>query len=156
MLYTEINALIPFYDDYGRNCTCILFKDGTKEYETYSIKNYMNRLLYHFHLDPRAVKFWTSQVINTKLNTPIIIDDTLIYIPAKFRKAVGKQDGCFGYINYKQIKSITPNGVVFENDTLLPTLSAQSYITKKCTDAKLLAYAYNEYKKRCIFLKEIS
>lgn len=148
MNYMQIHAIIPYYDAYGQNSTCILFQDGSKEYEACSIKNYINRLFYNLHLDPRAVRFWTSQVISTKLNTPLIITEDFILIPIKFRKSIGKQDGCFGYATYQAIESVNNYELHFKNGTSLSMLSPKTYVQKKQVDAKLLSYAYLEYKKR--------
>ena len=46
MNYTQIAALIPFYDTNGENSTCILFNDGSKEYKQCSIKRYIHHMLY--------------------------------------------------------------------------------------------------------------
>ena len=109
-------------------------------------------MLYSLHLDPQAVKHWTYKTIGTKLNTPIIIDDSLIFLPVKLRKSVGKQDGCFGYINTKHLQACENNQITLCNGEILPTLSPKSYILKKQTDAKLLSYAYVDYKKQFEFM----
>lgn len=152
MNYAQIAALIPFYDTNGENSTCILYNDGSKDYKPCSIKRYVHHMLYTLHLDPNAVKHWTYQVIGTKLNTPIIIDDSLIFLPVKLRRSVGKQDGCFGYINHSLISSYEDNLVTLCNGELLPTLSPKSYMQKKLYDAKLLSYAYVDYKKQYEFM----
>ena len=152
MNYAQIAALIPFYDTNGENSTCILFHDGSKSYKHCSIKKYIHTMLYSLHLDPQAVKHWTYKTIGTKLNTPIIIDDTLIFLPVKLRKSVGKQDGCFGYINTKHLQACENNQITLCNGEILPTLSPKSYILKKQTDAKLLSYAYVDYKKQFEFM----
>lgn len=152
MNYAQIAALIPFYSTNGENSTCILYQDGSKSYKTCSIKKYLQHMLYALHLDPSAVKYWTYEVIGTKLNTPIIIDDHLIFLPVKLRKGVGKQDGCFGYINNNLISSYDNNEITLCNGETLPTLSPKSYIHKKQCDAKLLSYAYVDYKKQYEFM----
>ncbi len=152
MNYTQIAALIPFYDTNGENSTCILFNDGSKEYKQCSIKRYTHHMLYALHLDPNAVKHWTYEVIGTKLNTPLIVDSKLIFLPVKLRKGVGKQDGCFGYINNNLISSCHNNQIILCNGEVLPTLSPKSYIQKKQYDAKLLSYAYVDYKQQYEFM----
>ena len=152
MFYSNIVALIPFYDTYGQNSTCILFEDGSEEYASCSIKTYLSRMLYTFHLDPKALKHWTHQVIGSKLNTPVIIDNNLIFLPVKLRKSVGTQDGCFGFVNNRFIIAACDYQLTLVNDYLLPTLSPKSYIIKKQTDAKLLSYAYVDYKKQFEFM----
>ena len=111
MFNFQFAALIPFYDVYGQNSTCVILKDGSKEYFSCSIKNYIHKMLYELHLDPKAVNFWTYKILGTKLNTPIIIDDSFILLPAKFRQSVGKQDGCFGYVNHTCIIAVQDNSI---------------------------------------------
>ncbi len=152
MFYIQFAALIPFYDTYGQNATCILLKDGSKEYFNGSIKAYMHAMLYELHLDPKAVNFWTSKIIGTKLNTPLIIDESMILLPVKFRKSVGKQDGCFGYVNYHCVECVQDHQLTLSNGEILPNLSRKSYIAKKQKDAKLLGYAYIDYKKQYEFM----
>ena len=152
MNYTQIAALIPFYSSNGENSTCILLNDGSRIYKQCSIKKYMHHMLYSLHLDPNAVKHWTSEVIGTKLNTPIIIDNDIIFLPVKLRKSIGKQDGCFGYINNKDILSYDNNSIILCSGEALSTLSPKSYILKKQHDAKLLRYAYLDYKKQYEFM----
>lgn len=152
MNYTLIDALIPFYDSDGANATCILFHDGSRSYKDCPIKKYLYHMLYSLHLDPNAVKHWTYKTIGTKINTPIIIDDSLIFLPVKLRKGVGKQDGCFGYVNSKVIQAYEDNQITLCNGEILATLSPRSYIQKKITDAKLLSYAYMDYKKQYEFM----
>lgn len=109
-------------------------------------------MLYSLHLDPNAVKHWTYEIIGTKLNTPIIIDNDLIFLPVKLRKSVGKQDGCFGYVNSHEVANYDDNLITLCNGEKLPTLSPKSYMIKKQHDAKLLRYAYLDYKKQYEFM----
>lgn len=152
MYFYEIAAIIPFYSTEGENSTCILLNDGSKIYKPCSVKKYIHYMLYEFHLDPRAVAHWTHEVIGTKLNTPITISNNIIFLPVKIRKSVGKQDGCFGYVNNKSITSYDNHSINLCNGESLPTLSPKTYIQKKQYDAKLLSYAYMEHKKQYEFM----
>lgn len=109
-------------------------------------------MLYSLHLDPVAVKHWTFETIGSKLNTPLIIDNQLIFLPVKFRKGVGKQDGCFGYVSLLHLNTYRDYQMTLCNGQVLPTLSQKSYIQKKLMDAKLLSYAYLDYKKQYEFM----
>lgn len=109
-------------------------------------------MLYCLHLDPNAVKHWTYEAIGTKLNTPLIIDNNIIFLPVKLRRSVGKQDGCFGYVNSKDIVSYDDLQIVLCNGETLSTLSSKSYIQKKEYDARLLRCAYLEHKKQYEFM----
>ena len=109
-------------------------------------------MLYQFHLDPRAVAHWTYEVIGSKLNTPITISNDIIFLPVKIRPSIGKQDGCFGYVNNASITSYKDNAINLCNGETLSTLSSKTYIQKKQYDAKLLSYAYIEHKKQYEFM----
>ncbi len=152
MLYLDFAALIPFYDDRGQNSTCVLFKDGSKEYFSCSVKNYMTTLLYELHLDPHSLRFWTSQIIGTKLNIPFTIDEHHIFLPVKFRKPVTKQDGCFGYVSRDLIAHVEDGLLTFTTGLTLQHLSKKSYLNKKQKDAALLSYAYTDFKKQYEFM----
>ena len=152
MIYSNIAALIPFYDTNGQNSTQILLKDGSKEFASCNIKTYIYRMLYTLHLDPKALKHWTYEITGQKLNTPIVIDEHLIFIPVKLRKGIGKQDGSFGYVNTLALTSIDDYQITLTNNLTLTTLSPKSYISTKCTTAKLLSYSYVAYKKQYEFM----
>ncbi len=152
MIYSNIAALIPFYDTNGQNSTKILLKDGSKQYAPSHIKVYISRMLYTLHLDPKALKHWTHEITGEKLNTPIVIDEHLIFIPVKLRKSIGKQDGSFGYVNILALTSIDDYQLTLTNNLTLTTLSTKSYITRKQTTAKLLSYSYVAYKKQYEFM----
>lgn len=152
MYFHEIAALIPFYSTEGENSTCILLNDGSKIYKSCSVKKYIHYMLYQLHLDPRAVAHWTYEVIGNKLNTPITINNDIIFLPVKLRRSVGKQDGCFGYINHKSLISYDNNTITLCNGDSLLTLSSKTYIQKKQYDAKLLSYAYLDHKKQYEFM----
>ena len=109
-------------------------------------------MLYQFHLDPRAVAHWTYEVIGSKLNTPITISNDIIFLPVKIRPTIGKQDGCFGYINNAFITSYEDHLVYLCNGETLSTLSSKTYLQKKQYDAKLLSYAYMDHKKQYEFM----
>lgn len=109
-------------------------------------------MLYSLHLDPSAIKHWTFQTLGTKCNTPLIIHDTLIFVPVKLRKSIGRQDGCFGYVNSNHIQFLEDHQITLCHGEQLSTLSSKSYLDKKLTDAKLLRYAYVDHKKQYEFM----
>lgn len=152
MYYNQIAAIVPFYDTYGQNSTSILLQDGTEEYASRPVKQYVAQMLFKLHLDPKALKFWNTSVLGTKLNTPLIIDENYILLPVKFRKSVAKADGCFGYVCASAITKVEDHKLTLSNGQTLTTYSPKSYIIKKQTDAKLLRYAYVDYKKQYEFM----
>lgn len=148
----QVHAIIPYYSACGENATYIILSDGTKETFHIPIRSYMKRMLYDAHLDPKALQYWTHKVIGTKLNTPITLNENLIFIPVKMRHAIGKSDGCFGYVLNSSITSYGNCQLCIGNHTQLTTLSPKSYIDKKQRDARLLRYAYLEHRKNYSFM----
>ena len=102
--YFEIDAFYPFYTEDGHDHTCILLKDGSKEYVSQCVKHFIPHLLYDTGLDARSIRLWASKVTGLKQNLPIIIDENIIFIPVKFRKRLNSTTRAFGYINYNSIK----------------------------------------------------
>lgn len=148
MSFYSIYAIIPYYTRLGENATYLILADGTIEHLTCSIHTYIRHMLYNAHLDPRALRYWTHKVTGQKLNTPLILNDQLIYIPIKMRHAIGKTDGCFGYILSSAITSFDDATLTLQNDTILTTSASKNYLIKKQKDAMLLKYAYLDHRKQ--------
>lgn len=148
----QISAIIPFYNENGENCTRIIYSNGVTESKNCSVKKFMGSILYDFHLDPHALRDWTFDLIGTKLNTPIVINEHLIFLPARIRKGVGKQDGCYGYLGYSHIRGFEDQKVFLSSGETLPVLSASSYVRRKQRDAYLLRIGYLDFKKKNDFI----
>lgn len=155
MIYTRFLAVIPFYNEYGQNATCVLFKDGSREYLNCSIKNYIHTMFSKLHLDPKALSFWTYGILGYKLNAPLIIDEDTVLIPIKFRKSISKHDGCFGYVHQRFIKDVQDYSLTLSTEEVLDTLTLASYVAKKQKDATFLTYAYLDYKKQFEFMWKV-
>lgn len=152
MIDTHFLALVPYYDEFGQNCTRVIKTDRNNIDYKCCVKAYISKLLYLMHLDPRALSFWSSKILGTKLNVPIMIHPDFILLPFKARKSIGRQDGCFGYVTLNAIKEIEDMSITLTNDTILPTLSTKSYMLKKKKDATLLSYAYLDQRKKYEFM----
>lgn len=148
----DISAIIPFYNENGENCTRIIYRNGVTESKNCSVKKFMRSILYDFHLDPVALRHWTFNLIGAKLNTPIVINENLVFLPVKMRKGVGKQDGCYGYLGYSYIRGLEDQKVFLSSGETLPVLSASSYVSRKQRDAHLLCIGYLEFKKKTEFI----
>ena len=112
----------------------------------------MRSIFYDFHLDPKTVRQWTFEKIGYKLNTPMVINEHLIFIPVKFRKGVGKQDGCYGYLGYNYIRSVQDQGVYLSTGDFLPNLSAVAYVSRKQQAASILRLCYLEFKRQTEYM----
>lgn len=145
MYYNDIFAIIPYYDHYGQNCTCIILRDQSRKLFSFSIKQFLQKMFFQLHLDFKAIKIWTTNVLGTKYNNPIIVNASLVFIPVKIRQTIGKQDGCFGYINLKALASIQDYNLFLINNMPIPILSTKAYVLQKQAHGNLLAYTYEAY-----------
>ena len=153
MYVTLCNAIIPFYDTQGANMTYTISEDGTRETHPFSTKKFLNNLLGKFYLDPKMLRQWSSDVLYSKTQMPIIFMADQVFIPVKIRIPLGKHDGCFGYILTSAIASYSDYKMTLSNGQVLETLSSDSYIGNKLRDAKLLNYAYIEQKSSYDFMR---
>lgn len=152
MKYFEIDGFLPFYTEDGHDQTCILLKNGDKEYSPYAIKHFIPHLLFDTGLDVRSTRLWATKITGLKQNLPLVIDDQNIFIPIKFRKPLKSTTTAFGYINYTSIATYSDMRITLNNQNILETLSSAKYIDKKLIDAKLLAYAYLDTRKQYEFM----
>lgn len=156
MKYFEIDAFFPFYPKEGPAKTCIVLNNGTKHYSHYNVQQFIPHLLYDVGLDYRSICLWSSKVTGAKHHMPLVIDNLNIFIPVRFNAA---QEGnstaapaSYGYVHTRSIEHFSDTEVVLRSQVALSTLSSTKYIEKKLIDAKLLAYAYLDTKKKYEFM----
>lgn len=142
MLIRDYVGFIPYYDEKGRNCTCVIKKDGSVEYFPCHLKLYIHKMFFALHIDMKARKSWITHSILDKSNHPLVINEELIFLPVKCRKSIGAQDGCYAYIHWQAIASLTSKSLILCNGITLPNLCKPSYIERKKKDALLLSHLY--------------
>lgn len=153
MYVTLCNAIIPFYDTQGANMTYTISENGTVETHPFTAKKFLDNLFSELCLDPKMLRHWSSRILHSKTQMPIIFMIDQVFIPVKIRTSIGKHDGCFGYILTAAITSYTDYEITLSNGQVLETLSSASYISAKLRDAKLLSYAYDEQKSSYDFMR---
>lgn len=149
MDYLNIDAFFPFYNEETNTRTCVLYKDGTRKYVRLNISKYIPKLFFEAGLNEKAVRQWTSNILKSKVNLPLLLTDKLIFIPVKFKPQlyIPGHAFTFGYINYEAIAFYSSQNVILKNETVLQTISPSQFIDKKVRDALLLSFAYQEQKK---------
>lgn len=149
MSYLDIDAFFPFYNEERNTHTCILFKDGHKEYVRPNVTRYIPMLFFQAELNDKAIHRWSSQLLGAEHNLPLLITDQLIFIPIKFQTqpyAPG-HPFTFGYVNYNAIAFYSDKEVILKSQAVLQTLSPTKFIEKKIRDATLLSFAYQAKKR---------
>ncbi len=151
MTYPIPHAILPEYDACGANTTRLYLPDGTTTVLNLPIRRFMRDMLYEAHIDPRALHHWTYTILGTKLNTPLILNEHLIFIPFKARRAVSKSDGCFGYILLSALVTCDAPTLTLTTASL-PTLTSNRSFAQKVRDAHLLAYMYEAHRQQYAFM----
>lgn len=145
MNYHLCEAIMPYYDEFGQNCTYILLKDGTKEYFKIPTKTYIRKMFYALHIDPTSLNHWTCDILHKQQGNPLIISQDIIFLPVRAREVIGRTDGCMGYVLGSSLTHIGDYTLKLRCGATLPTRSKANYLLGKQKDAKLLHYTYSEY-----------
>lgn len=145
MMYYRCEAIVPYYDECGQNCTYVILKDGSRMEYKMPVRSYIRKLFYAMHLDLAARNRWAAEVLRHEFNTPILVSDELVLVPVKFRKPIGAKDGCFGYVNLGAIDEVGDYSLSLVDGQRIATLSKASYVRSKMKDGEHLVYAYREF-----------
>ena len=138
-------AIVPYYDEFGQNCTCVILRDGSKVEFKMPIRTYVRQLFYALHINLAARTQWITSILNKESGNPLLVNDEMVWIPVKFRKGVGSKDGCSGYVLKSAIKEVGDYTLVLACQQRLTTLSKANYIKDKQKDGQHLLYAYRDY-----------
>lgn len=98
----RIECIIPQYlDDIGDGT--IIYTGCNKLLIKRSIKTVMKNFCKDNGLDYKISKDFYGELIDAKKNVPVVISEQNVFIPVKVRKPIAKNDGAYGYVNYKNI-----------------------------------------------------
>lgn len=153
MNFLDIDAFFPYYNEEKNSRTCVLYKNGIKEFVRPNISKYVLQLYFAAGLNKEAVHAWSSKVLKATFNLPLLLTDKLIFIPIKFQPQpyTPGHSFTFGYINYDAIAFYSEREVMLKNQLVLQTISPTQFIDKKIRDAILLGCAYREKKNELGF-----
>lgn len=145
MMYYRCEAIVPYYDECGQNCTYVILKDGSRTEYKMPVKSYIRKMFYAMHIDLEARNRWASEVLRHEFGNPILMSDEIVLVPVKMRKSIGSKDGCFGYVSLTAIDEIGDYSILLECGQRLVTLSKTGYVKDKIRDGEHLVYAYREF-----------
>lgn len=147
MNYHLCEAIVPYYDECGANCTYILLKDGSKVVFKMPVRTYLRKMFYSLHMDPVSLNHWSSEVLHQQQGNPIIISEDILFIPVRMREVVGQKDGTLGYVLESSLVEVQDYSLRLRCGEILSMRCKASYVGKKQKDASLLRYAYQDYWK---------
>ena len=129
ILSKNIKALIPFYTEEGCNASLIKTAEGDIIIEK-KVKRVLKDICLYYKYDLEGSNKEYGQSVNLKKTPPIPIRPDLIFIAAKTRIPVGKNDGAFSYINISNIGRVKDKAIYFKNGEVLNTITNTSTIVK--------------------------
>ncbi len=92
-------ALVPYYNHDGGNAT-LVFTDGGEIFEDHrTVKWNLRRLARLFSVDLEAARRNQVDYLHYCQGLPLPLSPSLVLVPLKTRRAVGKNDGCHSYLN---------------------------------------------------------
>ncbi|MGL4362814.1 MAG: hypothetical protein ACRCSG_06060 [Cellulosilyticaceae bacterium] len=147
MIFNNLQAIIPYYTDCGENFTKLIDLSGNVTIDKRKITTFIRALHFETHIDPRARKHWSSQLVGSKLTPPLLFDENVIFLPIKMRRNVGKNDAAYGYFLLNSITELDNYSITLKGNITINTFSSKDYLLNKRREALLLLLAYNEYKK---------
>ena len=104
----KLAALIPYYDQDGSNATLIYRCDGAVDTDKRTVKSNMRRLARQYCIDLSAARKNHGGCLGMVQEAPIPLSASLVLVPLKVRQAIGRNDGCCGYINPGVVLSCSP------------------------------------------------
>ncbi len=106
----RLAALIPCYDRQGGNATLIYTTGGEIIPDRRTVKWNLRRLARLYSVDLQAIRQNYGSYLGCRQGVPLPFSAGLVLVPLKIRSPVGKNDGCYGYINVPAVDSICPDG----------------------------------------------
>ncbi|HHX88105.1 MAG TPA: hypothetical protein GX693_08035 [Firmicutes bacterium] len=102
-------AIAPCYDRQGGNSTLIYTHSGEIIPDQRTVKWNLRRLARLYSVDLQAVRQNYGAYLGCRQGVPLPFSTALVLVPLKLRLPVGKNDGCYGYINVLAVESFQPD-----------------------------------------------
>lgn len=105
----RLAAMIPCYDRQGANATLIYTTAGEVIADRRTVKWNLHRLARLFGADLQAIRQNYGSYLGCRQGIPLPLSAGLVLVSLKTRLPVGKNDGCYGYINVPAIERVCPD-----------------------------------------------
>lgn len=148
LISKEIIAIIPLYVDMRGNSTKIITKEEKEAYIYKSIKTVIALLAKYFMIDLASSRQYYGKIIGCTNIVPLAFNKDNVFAPLKVRKAIGKNDGSFGYFNIRFINELyKKNGKVFvslTDDISVEVIQGIDSAKKNLRNANIVRQSYCE------------
>lgn len=133
----DVVAILPHYDEEGKNCSKIIFKDGKTLIRKTSVKATTNKFLSLYGLELNTLRRHYGRFFDT-IHIPVPVKSNKVLVPLRFRSPIGKHDGAIGCLDYSSITGLKYKDIEEEGKVL--------YIGIKTGDKELELRVYQKYK----------
>ena len=144
VVFKDIEAVLPIYDQYGANICHTILSSGEKEFLPLDVKTFIKAWLRTYKLTVHGQLMWAELTNHCRNLNPILVNRHLVLLPIKIRKGVGCKDGCYGYINLASIESFDQHDILLHSGVRIPYLSSMDTLQSKIHQATFLRYVHME------------
>lgn len=138
----RLGALVPYYDEQGGNATLIFTAGGEVLSDRRTLKWNLRRLARLYSVDLEATRGNLREYFHYSQGLPLPLSPSLVLVPLKTRRAVGKNDGCHSYVNPAVIVSLAAaagggierSSILLPGDHLLPCRYTLRTVQKRLRD----------------------
>ncbi|MGI6467576.1 MAG: hypothetical protein ACOX0Q_00835 [Syntrophomonadaceae bacterium] len=102
----QVIGIVPSYEETG-DLTRILLEEGEHFWEKRSVGTIIKALARCYLVDLKEQKGRLQDFFQRRKLLPFYLSNSRVFIPVKVRKALIKNDACYGYINWRYVESIT-------------------------------------------------
>lgn len=139
-----LSALVPCYDQDGSNATLIFTGGGDVITDRRTVKWNLRRLARLYSVDLEAARRNQRDFFHYRQGLPLPLAPSLVLVPLKTRKAIGKNDGCHSYLNPSAIVSVAAardgekrSTILLPGEHLIPCLYSVQTVRKRLRDGAI-------------------
>lgn len=145
----DILAILPKYIEGRGNCTVVVKGNGENLILDKNIKTTIGLLGKYYMIDLNEVRKRYGEIVLSKNLIPIPLSKNDILVPLKTRYPIFKNDGAFGYINYRFITNIKRENmstwIYMKDDYIVECLCSLETVHLHLKDASIISRCYEGY-----------
>lgn len=147
--HERINALLPFYEG-GNTSTKVLLKGSQEIVVPRKPKGLLKMLARFLQVDFQAAQRNAQKVLGQKRGVPLFYHQGLVFIVARCRRPLHRDDGSLAYINAVQVVGYTGAArtpackVHFNDETALEIINTRDYLERELQRARTLKSHYQQ------------
>ena len=101
----RVIGIVPFYEETG-DATRVLVEEGDPHWERRSVLSVKKTLARCHLIDVKEQTRRLQEFFKRRKLLPFYLSNERVFIPVKVRKALIKNDSCYGYIDWRYVEDI--------------------------------------------------